>query len=608
MAIGAFIISTALAAGPICGQITTRVSVSSGSDQGDRESCCPSISADGRFVAFGSFARTLVPGDGNRVDDVFIRDRMTRTTRRMSVDSAGAEGNGATFLGALSASGRFVAFQSLATNLVSGDTNAVLDVFVRDRDPDGNGVFDELNGATILVSVGPAGEPANGVSDDAAIPENGRWVVFHSTASNLLATQPGDTNGASDVFVRDLVAGTTIRVSLRTSGAEGNGDSRFAALSADARYVAFHSLASNLVANDTNNSIDVFLHDIVSGITRRVSVDALGGQANGHSLEPSISADSRFVAFQSIANDLVSGDANGVQDVFVHDRDVDADGTFDEPSAVATTRVSVNSSGAPANGSCSHAQISSDGNCIAFQSAASNLVIGDTNGLDDVFVRDLSTGETIRVSVDSIGGQADDVSSGVSISADGRLVAYESRAENLVPGDSNGRADIFSHDRAACAAGSVDTGSGSPVDVLRVNGSTGLVIVARGSPVGVTLDTALRGPLPGRYTLWIWRTLPAYPVDVVVLGEILGCTVNPTPFHSGAVPQPFMCLRGGFGPGVCAGTRELANAPTEAPWMMQRNRGFARSVALTLQGMLEDAGAGNSVGTSITNAVVLSIE
>src|SRR5881409_3649136 len=319
-------------------QTTVRVSVASGGTEGDDASLGSALSADGRFVAFDSAATDLVAGDTNGVSDVFVHDRQTGTTERVSVASGGAQGNGSSgligfaFPPALSADGRFIAFVSFATNLVAGDTNAANDVFVHDR----------LTGTTERVSVASGGTEGNDASLGFALSADGRFVAFESAATDLVA---GDTNGVSDVFVHDRQTGRTERVSVASGGAQGNGNSGligFAfppALSADGRFIAFVSFATNLVAGDTNGATDVFVHDRLTGTTERVSVASGGTEGNDASLGPALSADGRFVAFQSDATNLVAGDTNGATDVFVHDRQTGA-----------TERMSVASSGTQGNG------------------------------------------------------------------------------------------------------------------------------------------------------------------------------------------------------------------------------------------------------------------
>ncbi len=384
----------------------------------------PAVSADGRYVAFSSAATNLVAGDTNGLIDIFVRDTVAGTTIRASVDSGGAEAvGGNSVLAAISGDGRYVAFESPATNLVAGDTNGVGDVFVHDT----------VAGTTTRVSVDSGGLQGNAISRSPAINGDGRYVAFRSDATNLVA---GDTNGQMDIFVRDTVAGTTTRVSVNSGGVEATGGlSQGPAISADGRYVAFYSLAINLVGSDTNAVEDIFVRDTVGGTTTRASVDSGGAQAiGGNSQSPAISSDGRYVSFESSATNLVAGDTNAVSDVFVRDT-----------VAGTTTRVSVDNAGAQApTGSSSSSSISGDGRYVAFHSSAATLVAGDTNANVDVFVRDTVANTTTRASVSSTGAQAVGAgSTSPKISGDGRYVAFQSSAANLVPGDTNGISDAF---------------------------------------------------------------------------------------------------------------------------------------------------------------------
>ncbi len=286
---------------------TTRVSVDSAGGQANDQSTHCAISDDGRYVAFSSEATSLVPGDANGVVDVFLHDRQTGETARVSVDDAGNEGDGNSSRPALSGDGRYVAFESWASNLVAGDTNGATDIFVHDRQ----------TGETARVSVDGAGNQASGACALADISADGRHVAFSSSASNLI---PDDTNGRCDVFVHDRETGETTRVSVDSSGTQSNGLSEFPAISGDGRYVAFQSVASNLVPGDTNGDMDIFVHDGQTGSTTRMTVDSTGAQGNGRSTNAAISGDGRYVAFDSMASDLVPNDTNGRDDVFVHDR------------------------------------------------------------------------------------------------------------------------------------------------------------------------------------------------------------------------------------------------------------------------------------------------
>ena len=409
-------------------QTTTRVSIGPGGVEGDGDSRYPSLSADGRWLAFDSAATNLVPGDTNGSFDVFVRDLQTGVTTRVSVDSSGVQGDGDSMAPAMAAEGRYVAFESTATNLIPGDTNAFSDIFVHDL----------LTHTTTRVSVTSSGAQAHSLSQACSISSDGRYVAFESYAANLV---PGDTNHSIDVFVRDVVAGTTPRASVDSGGAQGDNMSAEAFISANGRVVAFVSFATNLVPNDTNGWGDAFVHDLLTGATTRVSVDSAGAQADSGSVFPTLSADGRFVTFSSPASNLVPGDTNAEFDVFVRDL-----------QAGSTTRMSVDSSGAQGNASSIHSPGTPSGRFIAILSLASNLVAGDSNGSEDSFLHDVLTGETSRVSVASGGTQGNNQSSTLALSADARFVAFYSLANDLVPGDTNGHADIFQRDRGAASA------------------------------------------------------------------------------------------------------------------------------------------------------------
>ncbi len=343
---------------------TERVSVASSGAQANGLSDHPTLSADGRFVAFeGANASNLVPNDTNGVADVFVRDRKLGTTERVSVDSAGGQSNNGSAFAAISADGRFVAFQSVASNLVPGDTNNQIDVFVHDRQ----------TGTTTRVSVKSDGSQVGVGGGAPAISADGRYVAFMSPDPGFV---PGDTNGTWDIFVHDQQTGATTRASVDSAGNGANDISTSPALNADGRFVGFVSSASNLVANDTNGVPDVFVHDQQTGVTERVSVSSSGVEANGPSgvigadHHSYLSADGRYVAFSSKASNLVPGDSNGAADIFVRDR---------QPGV--TERVSVDSSGGQSNGDSFFPEISADGRFVTFGSVASNLVAGDTNGV-----------------------------------------------------------------------------------------------------------------------------------------------------------------------------------------------------------------------------------
>jgi Tol biopolymer transport system component len=360
---------------------------------------------------------------------------LAQSTTRISVSSSGAQATNNSFRPSLSADGRYVVFDSTAPNLVAGDTNAAADVFVRDR----------LLGTTARVSLDSSGAQGNGYSYGAELSADARFVVFLSTASNLV---PGDTNGTSDAFVRDLVNGLTTRVSVSSSGVQGNDYSSPVFLSGDGRYVGFYSQATNLVAGDTNGQADAFVHDRQTGQTTRVSVSTSGAQANAFCTGCGVSADGRYAVFFSAANTLVSGDTNGGDDVFVRDL-----------VAGTTARISVDSSGAQGNGNSGGFLLTPDARYVLFSSSASNLVPGDTNGVGDVFVRDMLSGSTTRVSLDSLGQQVDDSSGLSALSDDGRFVVFLSTGPGFVPGDTNGVLDVFVRDRGTGQTSRASVGS-----------------------------------------------------------------------------------------------------------------------------------------------------
>ncbi len=404
---------------------TVRASVATGGAQGNGRSFVPAISADGRFAAFYSDASNLAAGDTNGARDVFVHDRQTGETTRVSIDSSGVEANGDSFAPAISGDGRFVVFSSAASNLVSGDTNGADDVFVRDRQAT----------TTTRVSLAPGGAEGNGGSSAPSISSDGRYVAFLSDASNLV---PDDTNANRDVFVFDRQTATTTRASVDSAGAQANLDSSTPELSGNGRFVAFATFADNLVPLDGNESSDVFVRDLQAGTTTRVSEYQGGFESDFDSLRPSLSADGRFVAFDSDASNLAWGDTNDAFDVFVKDRQTDI-----------LTRVSVDDAGAQGEGPSIRPSLSADGRFVAFYSEAPNLVPGDTNGAADVIVHDRRSGATKRISVAGGGVESNGDSVRPAISSDGRLVVFESDASNLVAGDSNRFTDVFLRDPGA---------------------------------------------------------------------------------------------------------------------------------------------------------------
>jgi hypothetical protein len=459
--VGALAVSLAFAVPLVHGAVafsavTELVSINSNGGQGDNISgrfAGPAINTNGQIVAFDSIATTLVPRDKNGQADVFVHDRTTDTTERVSVRSNGREANDFSSRPDLNGQGNLVAFDSAATRLVRRDTNSALDVFLHNRTTD----------ATSRISVSSNELQGNSGSHSPSLSSSGRFVAFVSTASNLV---PNDTNGADDVFVRDLVTGTTERVSVRSNGNQGNSSTTLTSISANGRWVVFQSFATNLVPGDTNGHFDVFIHDRQTGLTERVSVRSNEAQGNAPSTDATVSRNGEFVAFKSPATNLVFGDTNESTDAFVRDR-----------TTGTTERVSINSAEEQANGDSQEGagigfpaggpDISADGRFVAFHSTATNLVPGDTNTCPpvfdaqpgrcpDVFVRDRVAGTTARFNVASDGTQANERSAEPAISEDGLAVAFFSAASNLVANDENvcpplfttpgNCPDIFVHD------------------------------------------------------------------------------------------------------------------------------------------------------------------
>lgn len=355
---------------------TTRVNVDSAGNQANNGNFLNSvldISSDGRYVAFRSEANNLVAGDNSTGSDIFVHDRDTGTTTRVSVDSAGNEGN---FLGSgtpvISGDGRYVAFSSQFPFVVE-DTNSQDDIFVHDRN----------TGITSRVSVDSAGNQGTGGqgTDASDLSADGRYVTFSSALSNLVV---GDTNGSTDIFMHDRATGATSRVNVSSTGAQTPNNASFGgAISDDGRYVAFISGSSNLAPGSSGGQ-QVYLRDLITGTTSRVSVDNAGNSGNDHSHTADISGDGRYISFSSRSSNLVAGDTNNVADIFVHDQ-----------SLGTTTRISLDALGAQASGggfwgpASYFPSISADGRYVAFDTVANNLVADDTNGKRDIVIRAL---------------------------------------------------------------------------------------------------------------------------------------------------------------------------------------------------------------------------
>ena len=387
---------------------------------GESHSTAYAITPDGRYAVFSSDASDLVAGDSNLTFDVFVRDLALGTTVRASTDSGGSEGNGESFYAAISDDGRYVSFQSAATNLVAGDTNGKSDIFRMDLQ----------TGALARVSTDSSGVQANNRSQQSDISSDGRYVAFVSYASNLAA---GASNGQGNIFRKDLTTGVTVLVSANDQGTAGNDESAAVpTISGDGRYVAFDSLANNLVSGDSSDSVDVFRKDLDTGAIVLVNSNASGIKADRDADTSAMSSDGRYVAFRSSATNLVAGGFNTQVHIFRKDL---SDGSI--------LLVSTDSSGNLGNGDSIFPAISADGRYVAFQTHSTNLFAGDGLNSEDIVRKDLQTGEIVLVNADSGGIQGDSSADRPAMSGDGNFVSFYSEATNLAPNDRNGQSDVF---------------------------------------------------------------------------------------------------------------------------------------------------------------------
>jgi Tol biopolymer transport system component len=384
------------------------------------------LSDDGRYLTFLSYATNLTSGDNNLTNDIFLRDRVLGTTTCLSkIPGGSATGDNASQIASMSADGRFVVFESYASNLVAGDTNSYADVFL----------YDQTTGSLSRISVTSSGAEAGGY--DPAITEDGRYVVFASGASNF---DPGDHNNKIDIFVRDLVAGTTTLASTDASGAYVANDHCYKpSISDDGRYVAFRTQATNFASPDTGKFEDVFLKDMQTGAIVRMSSTPSGGESGGASYQPRVCGDGHLVFYVTDASDVTATDANPYADVVVYD--------------VATgvnSLVDLSSTGVQADYGGTDPAPSVDGRYCVFKSGARNLdPLTPAGTVYHVFVRDLLQGRCTAETLDPAFAPGNANSSEPSISGDGKHIAFASFAGNLDPADTNPSSinDIFFRDR-----------------------------------------------------------------------------------------------------------------------------------------------------------------
>lgn len=417
-----------------------RISVNSAGVQGNGDSSDGSFSADGRYAAFVSKASNLVAGDSNEASDIFVHDRQAGTTTVVSINSSGTLGNGASHSPAISETGRYVLFASYASNLVPRDTNNTNDVFVYDRQ----------TGETSRVSVDSSGNQFIYGGRSPSISPDGRYVSFTSAIPTWVE---GRLRNIEHIFMHDRQTGLTSLVSIASDGTLGNWNSFESAVSPDGRHVVFLSLADNLVENDSNTWIDIFLHDRQAKTTRRLNVTAEGNEAPYNESippKPSFSPDGRYIAFTTF-DALASDDTNWLDDTYLHDLETGI-----------TVRASLNSKGEqpmpysvtpkgvlPLPGPSPIFErpfVSEGGRFVAFVSGAINLVDNDTNGKDDMFIKDMETGAVTRI---EFGNEPDITDKYLyqirlnGLSANGTYVLFTSKSTDLVGGDTNDAYDVF---------------------------------------------------------------------------------------------------------------------------------------------------------------------
>ena len=411
--------------------------------------------------------------------------------KRVSISATNGLGNEQSFNPDISSNGRYVTFSSEADNLTNNDTNNESDIYLRDT----------VNNTTSLISV-TANGVASGISWDSSISELGRYVAFVSSANNIT---PQDNNTIPDVFLRDTINNKTTLISTGIGGAAANSFSFSPLVGGTAdigRYVIFGSDANNLVPGDNNNQLDIFLRDTFNSTTQIISVASDNTQGNNASFYPAISPNGQYAAFLSKADNLVPGDNNNEQDIFFRD-------TINS----ATTLVSaVTGSTTPGNAAARAFSLSNYSSYIVFGSESSNLVPGDNNGQQDIFLRDTSNSTTRLVSVSTEGNLGNNASENPSISNDGRYVVFKSAASNLVAGDNNNQPDIFLRDT--------------------VNSTTTLLPLYSTNAIGVPLSFSISGD--GKYVVFTNNSIDN---DDVFLYEIGGSTL-PTPSSTidGSVP------------------------------------------------------------------------
>lgn len=497
------------------------------------------MSDDSRYIVF-STTQNLVASDPYNQSDIYIRDRQINSTELVSIsnNSTITSPRGWSFWPSISANGRYVAFFSNSRDLLtathpSPPLGYPYHIYVRDL----------ITGTIEIVSVSSSGTlaspdysfeiPSGPLQPLLSISKDGRYIIFSTNATNLVAN---DTNNSSDIFLHDRQTKNTELVSIINGSAQPGGGSILGfnnAASSDGRYIVFTSSANTLVTGDNNISDDIFVRDRLSSSTQRISIASSGTESNAMSRYPAISHDGRFIVFESLASNLVIGDSNGVMDIFVHDR-----------QTRTTERVSIASDGSEANQWSYRPDISGDGRYVMFTSDASNLVTGDSNNTSDIFVHDRQTGVTERVNVANDGSQGNGWSISHQLSSDSRFVAFSSSADNLVPNDFSNFIDFFIHHREIVTPPTKPTVNATviPTEILHTAGTINITIngnltnvtsVSFNKP-GITLPCTISSQ--NTTSIQCSLTLPPnqlgkYALQLQVSGTDADVTANPLKVH-----------------------------------------------------------------------------
>lgn len=456
------------------------------------------LSPDGRWVIFHSTATNLV-GSPSALEDVYLWDRYTNAMQLISINAVGASGNGPSFARAVDPIGNLVLFESDASDLVPNDNNGATDAFL----------FTNTSNSIQRVSLDFAGNEIPGASAGFNVSDSGQFAVFSSAVNSIV---PGDTNGFTDLFLRDLINGTVTLGTITWNGNFGNGNAVRGMISGDGQVFAFDSQATNMVPNDNNGFADVFTRTLPSGSPLLASTALGGGQTDGPSFFDDISSDGRWISFSSSATNIVLNDTNNVTDVFLYDR-----------INQTTQRVSISSAGVAGNLPSFQSTVSDDGRYVSFVSPSTNLDALSIFPIASNYVHDTVTGATIRVSVTGLGAVGSGLSLNGQLSRDGTHLAIESTSSSFIKNDNNGVADVFLASTGALAC--------YGIGCLLSNGSVPELSLS-GPPTQLSWQTvSVQNGLPGASGFLYLGFVPAN----TPLGN--GCTLyidpvlpNPLPF------------------------------------------------------------------------------